>query len=157
MLFDNRMAGIDALPRDLEEEATCMVCQDIFTDPRLLPCLHTLCLACLKKWYQRTQITSNQHQGKIVCPTCRNLSDVPVSGDLEDLPTSSYESSLVDVLAIKQRSKSEVTCGNCEGKSYISEASYCFQCCIFYCVECVTAHRRMRKYRRHRALAVRDF
>lgn len=151
------MAGMDALLRDLEEEATCMVCQDIFTDPRLLPCLHTLCLACLKKWYQRTQITSNQHQGKIVCPTCRNLSDVPVSGDLEDLPTSSYESSLVDVLAIKQRSKSEVTCGNCEGKSYISEASYCFQCCIFYCVECVTAHRRMRKYRRHRALAVRDF
>ena len=151
------MAGIDALLHDLEEEATCVVCSEIFTDPRSLPCLHTFCLECLKQWYQTTQNTSSQHQGKIVCPKCRSLSDVAVSGDLEDLPTSSYESSLADVLAIKQSTKSKVTCGNCEEKSSISEASYCFQCCIVYCEGCVTAHRRMRRNKYHRALACRDF
>uniref|UniRef100_A0A3P9H2A5 RING-type domain-containing protein n=1 Tax=Oryzias latipes TaxID=8090 RepID=A0A3P9H2A5_ORYLA len=30
----------------LEELLTCPVCQDIFSDPRQLPCGHSMCLSC---------------------------------------------------------------------------------------------------------------
>ena len=141
---------------NLCEEVSCSVCSEIFTDPRHLPCLHSFCLHCLKRWHQTSQskLTSNR-QDVITCPTCRALSSVPRSCDLNDLPTSFYQNGLIDVLAIKECNKTQVTCGNCGEKS--SEASYCFQCCIFYCEECVTAHRKMRSSKNHRALALKEF
>ena len=147
-------SGTQAWLDNLREEVSCPVCSEIFTDPRHLSCLHSFCLHCLKRWHQTSQSTTNR-QDVITCPTCRALSSVPRSCDLNDLPTSSYQNGLIDVLAIKECNNTQVTCGNCGEKS--SEASYCFECCIFYCEECVTAHRKMRSSKNHRALALKEF
>ena len=37
-----------SLIRSLYEELTCPVCLGAFTDPRVLPCLHSLCLKCIE-------------------------------------------------------------------------------------------------------------
>ena len=145
---------VDTLLYNLRAEVSCPVCSEILTDPRQLSCLHSFCLQCLKRWYRTTQTTTNV-QDKIICPNCRTVSTVPESGDLEDLSTSFYLKGLVDVLAIKESNSTQVTCGNCDQKS--SEASYCFQCCIFYCEVCVTAHDRMRGNANHRSVALREF
>ena len=139
---------------NLRQEVSCPVCSEIFTDPRHLPCLHSFCLECLKRWHQKSQSTTNR-QDMITCPTCRALSSVPESGDLNDLPNSFYQNGLIDVLAIKECNNTQVTCGNCGEKS--SESSYCFECWIFYCEECVTAHKKMRSSKNHRALALKEF
>ena len=83
------------------------------------------------------------------------VSRIPESGDLEDLPTSFYLNGLIDVLAIKECKSSQVRCGNCDKKS--SETSYCFQCCVFWCEECVTGHNIIRSNKDHRVLALKDF
>ncbi|KAL9958027.1 hypothetical protein ACROYT_G034989 [Oculina patagonica] len=62
---------------------------------------------------------------------------------------------MIDVLAIKECKSSQVRCGNCDKKS--SDSSYCFQCCILYCQECVTAHNIMKNSNNHRVLALKDF
>ena len=139
---------------NLREEVSCPVCSETFTDPRHLPCLHSFCLECLRRWHHTSQSTTNP-QDMITCPTCRALGSVPESGDLYDLPTSFYQNGLIDVLAIKECSNTQVTCGNCGKKS--SESSYCFECCIFYCEECVTAHKKMRSSTNHRVLALKEF
>ena len=145
---------VETLLYNLHEEVSCPVCSEIFTDPKQLPCLHTFCFLCLKRWHQATQNTTNL-QESIICPNCRAVSTVPESGDLEDLPTSFYLKGLVDVLAIKESNSAQVSCGNCDQKS--SEASYCFLCCVFYCKECLTAHNKMRGNANHRSLALREF
>ena len=139
---------------NLRVEVSCPVCSEIFTDPRHLPCLHSFCLECLKRWHQTSQSTTNG-QDMITCPTCRALSSVPESGDLNDLPTSFYHNGLIDVLAVKECNNTQVTCGNCGERS--SESSYCFECYIFYCEDCVTAHKKMRSSKNHRALALKEF
>ena len=141
---------IKTLLQNLREEVSCSVCSDIFNDPKHLPCLHSFCLHCLKQWHRTS------HGGDTIrCPKCQAVSRVPESGDLKDLPTSFYLNGLIDVLAIKECKKSPVRCGNCDKKS--SETSYCFQCCIFYCQECVTGHNIMRSNKDHRVLALKDF
>jgi len=30
------------------DDAECSICTEVFTDPRVLPCLHTYCLKCIK-------------------------------------------------------------------------------------------------------------
>jgi len=111
---------------------------------------YSFCLHCLKQWH-----TTSHSRDTIRCPKCQAVSRVPESGDLKDLPTSFYLNGLIVLLAIKEYKKSPVTCGNCDKKS--SETSYCFQCCIFYCHECVTAHNIMRSNKDHRVLALKDF
>ena len=135
---------------NLREEVSCSVCSDIFTDPKHLSCLHSFCLKCLQQWYE----TCGGGEA-IKCPKCQTFSRVPASGDLKDLPTSFYLNGLIDVLAIKECNKTQVKCGNCDKKR--SEVSYCFQCCIFYCDQCVAAHNILRRNREHRVLAIKDF
>ncbi|XP_078344343.1 E3 ubiquitin-protein ligase TRIM45-like [Oculina patagonica] len=141
---------IKTLLYNLREEVSCSVCSDIFTDPKHLPCLHSFCLHCLKQWHR-----TSHGRDTIRCPKCQAVSRVPESGDLKDLPTSFYLNGLIDVLAIKECKNSQVRCGNCDKKS--SETSYCFQCCIFYCQECETAHNIMKNSNNHRVLALKEF
>ncbi|XP_068715136.1 E3 ubiquitin-protein ligase TRIM71-like [Montipora foliosa] len=135
---------------NLREEASCPVCQDILRDPRYLPCLHSFCLHCLIKWHR-----ASGGQVDLRCPKCQGRCRVPASGDLKDLPTSFFLSGFIDALAIKESDKTQVTCGNCDKKS--SKTSYCFECCKFYCDECLIGHNIMRGYKDHRVLAVKDF
>ena len=135
---------------NLREEVSCSVCSDLFTNPKHLSCLHSFCLKCLKGWYETCG-----GGDAIRCPKYQTFSQAPASGDLKDLPTSFYLNGLIDVLAIKECSKSQVKCGNCDQKT--SVASYCFQCCIFYCEECLIDHNIMRDKKEHRVLAVKEF
>ena len=141
---------LTTLFHNLRKEVSCSVCSDLFTDPKHLSCLHSFCLKCLKRWHK----TCGGGEA-IKCPKCQTLSRVPSSGDLKDLPTSFYLNGFIDVLAIKECKKTQVTCGNCDKKS--SVASYCFQCCIFYCEECLIGHNIMRDKKGHRVLAVKEF
>ena len=141
---------LTTLFHNLREEVSCSVCSDLFTDPKHLSCLHSFCLKCLKGWYETCG-----GGDAIRCPKCQTFSQVPASGDLKDLPTSFYLNGLIDVLAIKECSKSQVKCGNCDQNT--SLASYCFQCCIFYCEDCLLGHNIMRDKKEHRVLAVKEF
>ena len=141
---------IKTLLHNLREEVSCSVCSDIFTDPKHLPCLHSFCLHCLKQWHR-----TSHGRDTIRCPKCQAVSRIPESGDLKDLPTSFYLNGLIDVLAIKECRSSQVRCGNCDKKS--SETSYCFQCCVFWCEECVIGHNIIRSNKDHRVLALKDF
>ena len=135
---------------NLREEVSCSVCSDLFTDPKHLSCLHSFCFKCLQQWYE----TCGGGEA-IKCPKCQTFSRVPANGELKDLPTSFYLNGLIDVLAIKECKKTQVKCGNCDKKR--SEVSYCFQCCIFYCDQCVVAHNILRRNREHRVLAIKEF
>ena len=141
---------IKTLLHNLREEVSCPVCTNIYKDPKHLPCLHSFCLQCLKHWHR-----SSHGRDTIRCPKCQVVSKVPDSGDLKDLPTSFYLNGLIDVLAIKECKTSHVGCGNCQKKS--SESSYCFQCCMFWCEECLIAHNIIQVNKDHRVLALKDF
>ena len=141
---------IKTLLNNLHEEVSCSVCMTTFTDPKQLPCLHSFCLHCLNGILR----TSGRHD-IITCPECRRESRVPSSGNLKDLPTNFRINSLLDVLAIKQCNSTGVKCGNCDKRS--AQSLYCFQCCAFWCDDCITGHNIIRANKEHRVLAIKDF
>ena len=141
---------IKTLLDNLHDEVSCSVCMCTFTDPKQLPCLHSFCLHCLNE----IQRTSGVH-GKITCPECRRQFQIPGSGNPSELPTNFRINSLLDVLAIKECSTANVKCGNCNKRS--AQTLYCFQCCSFWCEECIFGHNIIRTNKEHRTLALKDF
>ena len=141
---------IKTLLDNLHDELSCSVCMCTFTDPKQLPCLHSFCLHCLNG----IQRTSGVH-GKITCPECRRQFQIPGSGNPSELPTNFRINSLLDVLAIKECSTANVKCGNCNKRS--AQTLYCFQCCSFWCEECILGHNIIRTNKEHKTLALKDF
>ena len=141
---------IKTLLDNLHDEVSCSVCMCTFTDPKQLPCLHSFCLHCLNG----IQRTSGVH-GKITCPECRRQFQIPGSGNPSELPTNFRINSLLDVLAIKECNTANVKCGNCDKRS--AQTLYCFQCCSFWCEECILAHNIIRTNKEHKTLALKDF
>ena len=141
---------IKTLLDNLHDEVSCSVCMCTFTDPKQLPCLHSFCLHCLNGIQRKRGV-----HGKITCPECRKQFKIPGSGNPCELPTNFRINSLVDVLAIKECSTANVKCGNCEKRS--AQTLYCFQCCSFWCEECILAHNVIRTNKEHKTLALKDF
>ena len=141
---------IKTLLHNLHEEVSCSVCMCMFTTPKQLPCLHSFCLHCLNG----IQRTSGVH-GKITCPECRKQFDIPGSGNPSGFPTNFRINRLLDVLAIKECNTAGVKCGNCDKRR--AETLYCFQCCSFWCQECISAHNIIRANKQHKTLALKDF
>ncbi|XP_016370608.1 tripartite motif-containing protein 35-like [Sinocyclocheilus rhinocerous] len=52
-----------------EEHFYCPICCDIFRDPVLLPCSHSICNSCVKTFWNR--------RGTQECPICRTVSSNP--------------------------------------------------------------------------------
>ncbi|KAL7864044.1 hypothetical protein AOLI_G00154640 [Acnodon oligacanthus] len=57
------MASLSSLP---EEDLLCCVCCDIFRDPVLLSCSHSVCKTCLQKFWRTKR--------SLECPVCRRRS-----------------------------------------------------------------------------------
>ena len=57
----------------------CRICALPFVNPKLLPCHHTFCQACIKKLTKR---------GRVCCPNCRKMCqtrDIVVDFRLEEI------------------------------------------------------------------------
>ena len=117
---------------------------------KMLPCLLSFCLHCLTGILR----TSGRHD-IITRPECRRESRIPSSGNLKDLPTNFRINRLIDVLAIKECNSTGVKCGNCDKRS--EQSLYCFQCCVFWCDDCITADNIIRANKEHRVFALTYF
>ena len=135
---------------NIYEHVCCPVCMNRFTNPKLLPCLHTFCLHCL----QTIQTTSGIRD-TILCPECRRNFAIPGNGDLNTLPTNFRLNSLLDALPVTECNISGVKCGNCEKTR--QQSAYCFTCCSFWCDDCLPFHNGIRTNKEHYVLALKDF
>ncbi len=128
--------GVDVVEKnleDLEKEITCAICQDHYTDPKTLPCLHCYCKQCILKLAFRVG------QGKqFPCPECRKDTVLP-EGGVEELQSDFKLNRLKSMyLKHKKALSKQVTCEICNAKA-IAEA-FCHQCDKFACKNCIHNH-----------------
>jgi len=69
------MARKFAVEKEVVDITECPICTELFTDPRVLPCLHTFCLRCLEDYGKDRPPGSD-----MPCPLCRKEFTVPDDG-----------------------------------------------------------------------------
>ena len=139
--------------QQIEEEITCSICGDLFTDPKTIPCLHTFCKRCIEK-----SIESNKKMASIVCcPLCH--APLP-QDDMSSVPTNFTINHLVEIFrkrkeAGKSLTLKEIKCSSCEAD--LPAVTWCIECENGLCQQCNDAHQRMKAFRSHNTVAIEEF
>ncbi|XP_028513566.1 E3 ubiquitin-protein ligase TRIM71-like [Exaiptasia diaphana] len=150
------MATSSSFRDNLEAQLTCAICNDIFTDPRTLPCLHTFCFKCIKDWNEACQ----REMKRLRCPTCRAV--VKIEGDdISKLPSSFTYKSLLQLFNVMKTKTDEQSqqqlpeCVGCNKRSVL--VGFCPQCEGMICNECINQHKTKSSIKTHQATLWSEF
>ena len=142
-------AAKEALAK-VEDQLTCPVCLDPYTQPRLLTCFHVYCQHCLEKMVIRDQ----QGQMFVTCPKCRRFTPLPPSG-VSSLQAAFHINNLFEIQeALKKvREPQKLACEKCSVTTQLA-SSYCRQCNSFICVACAKIHCEWEELKAHEVVSI---
>ena len=146
----------------LEHSLRCSVCLDTFKEPKVLPCCHTFCKACLERIlnpetsteYGTTEelLVKRQKRAKseesLTCPQCRIHVDLPDGGVDAFLTDFAIQTELKKEASAQLEKDNQKQCSLCESSSDPA-INYCDDCSYLLCDVCSKAHERQKQYRQH--------
>ena len=88
----------ESVMSSIQEEFTCVICQELFINAYTLPCAHSFCEWCIKEWMKR--------KGHKDCPICRKKI---TSDPVHSLALDNAVSTLVDKLSTDERKERQET------------------------------------------------
>uniref|UniRef100_A0A1X7U2B3 RING-type domain-containing protein n=2 Tax=Amphimedon queenslandica TaxID=400682 RepID=A0A1X7U2B3_AMPQE len=119
----------------LEEQLTCPVCLDHYTNPKTLPCLHSFCEHCL----EGLPLDKENKTCYLFCPTCRHCTELPEEG-VGAFPVAFTLNNLKEIYSLMKKvaDPQQVTCDNC---TTANATGYCKDCSKFLCQKCMDVHK----------------
>ncbi len=133
----------------LKKEVTCNICQNYYTDPKVLPCCHYYCKECIN------DSSSGSGVEKIFsCPDCSK--DVIIPKNLDHLQTAVFIPRMIEVHTKleKAHSKVQAKCEMCSGSKL---KAFCKECGQFICTECSKRHQKMKISADHKIISLAEF
>ena len=128
---------------ELEQLLTCPVCSDVYRDPVILPCHHTLCKRCLDCLKQANNF--------YMCPTCKSLADarkIKRDSRMRSLLELRMLDTVGAVTSAEEGGKAKMmtSCEVCH-RNVIEWR--CVECAQFLCHECKSNHGAIQVCREH--------
>ena len=141
-----RMTTKDYLPHHV----TCQMCSGPFSDPRILPCLHSFCCQCLHKEMEKVG-----PQKSLQCPTCLRNVPIPVGGAsaLTQNLHLGFEVEVAGYMSKLARS-SGVSCTLCVQGCNDPAVVFCCSCHMFMCKGGKECHNRFPHMSQHNVIGL---
>ena len=128
--------------KELEQQLTCPVCLDIYTNPKSLPCLHSFCRHCL----EGLPVYSQENKYFMKCPTCRTSAELPEPTGPAAFPVAFHINNLKEVYRLMKQERVM----NCS-KHDDSLRIFCEFCQELVCPDCAISD-----HRNHQCASVED-
>ncbi|XP_048191684.1 E3 ubiquitin-protein ligase Midline-1 isoform X3 [Perognathus longimembris pacificus] len=159
----------------LESELTCPICLELFEDPLLLPCAHSLCFNCAHRILVSHCATNEPVESisAFQCPTCRHVITLSQRG-LDGLKRNVTLQNIIDRFqkasvsgpnspsetrrerpfdATTMSSAEKVLCQFCDQDPAQDAVKTCVTCEVSYCDECLKAtHPNKKPFTGHRLI-----
>ena len=118
-----------ATAKHLDDITECPICTEVYTDPRILPCVHTYCLKCIEKWSEDLQPGD-----ELACPLCRKEFTLPSNG-VADLPKNFFVTKFLQMKELFDWIK-ERPCEACSGGEEREPDAEVRNVASLYCAAC---------------------
>ncbi|KAH7711233.1 putative proteinconserved [Aphelenchoides avenae] len=136
---------MDLIDANLAKTLECPVCLDVFDEPKLLSCGHTVCQKCVNMVVAKRQTDVNADMDCMKCPECGEETMIPPGG-----PKTNYR--LVDLVYRAQKQLVDVhACNDCGKQAPVADMFTCETCQesvnikpLWICAVCA-----MKKHRGH--------
>jgi len=144
-----------ATAKQLDDITECPICTEVYTDPRVLPCVHTYCLKCIEAWSK-----DKQPGDEVACPLCRKEFTLSSNG-VGDLPKNFLVANSLQInelsTAESKTSPCEACSGDEESESEVQNVAsvYCVECQMKICHICERAHKAFKSTRSHKLVEIR--
>lgn len=137
----------------IKELVQCALCLEVLHNPKMLPCQHTFCMACLAVYAGNSPI--------LECPICRTKIQVTSPNYISDLPSNLYIDSLLQLVGISNGSEKVATppqtplipgmqsvelfaagvrCTQCQTMCDSVDVTACEHCKMNFCRVCWSQH-----------------
>src|SRR6218665_151528 len=140
----------------LREITECSICLNVFMDPRVLPCIHTFCLDCLK----RISETAQKGPGdKLPCSLCRKEFVIPALG-IDGVPKNFFLENLLQYKMTLEMGSATIVCDVCSARDKSKTGQVptatmrCLECQENYCDACVNVHQFLKISRDHKLVNI---
>ena len=128
---------------NIKRTLTCQICQNLFVDPRILPCLHTFCCQCVESLVRNRPLKDKT----LKCPTCQLETELDSRASARTLPANSLLVSMLDFLRIQEGKT--IGCDICDDSEESLANVRCRECSLYLCGLHEEAHRRARDTKLH--------
>ncbi|CAK1551462.1 unnamed protein product [Leptosia nina] len=151
--IDNKTTKLPAT--GINDLVQCSLCLEILNTPKMLPCQHTFCLACLKVYVADLAVFS--------CPICNTRIQVNGPNFVDELPSNLYIDTLLHMVGMKTDKTtpnvtppttpasasgyqkvdlfaSGIRCTSCKTMCDNSDTSFCEHCKLNFCFVCWSQH-----------------
>src|SRR6218665_2978787 len=150
--------NIIKLHQQLEDITKCCICSETFTDPRILPCVHTFCLKCLEDLASKSKKKAGQYTQ---CPLCKREFLIPLEG-FTGIQKNFYLAKHIEIGRSMGRSSSRQVCGACLEDGFDATSAtqapltemFCTVCCTLLCENCLKIHRTCKLTKSHKLKTV---
>ena len=126
----------------LEEQLTCPVCLDLYTNSKILSCLHSFCQECLEGLPQEREARGDTYY--LSCPTCLQRTEVPREG-VGAFPVAFILNNLKEITQSLKKKASDPQQVTCDDHDKPLEV-FCETCKTAVCFHCVVHSHKDHKY-----------
>ena len=134
--------GSDSNWEKIRQEVTCVICRELFKDPKSMPCLHTYCKKCLMEAVAKRPHDPDLPRDRpaINCPLCRAEVSLSDKG-IEALPTNFSAARIVETVQLQDKLEKnrKPLCNSCEESDAVASCCDCRR--FFLCEHCVKVHK----------------
>jgi len=142
-----------ATAKQRDELTECAICTEVYTDPRVLPCVHTFCLKCIEGWSKE-----KQQEDKLACPLCRKEVTLSSNG-VRDLPKNFFIQNSLQMRELSSVESQSSPCETCSGGEVDEKkvaTVYCVECQQKICQTCEQYHKKFKATRQHSTVNIGD-
>ena len=139
---------------EIQNLLVCDVCKKTINEPKILPCSHSFCKACLENLTTQDEENVNGEGKKLDCPTCTSTVTLRANENVAGLPDNEFIVKLLNAVGPNRKQQASF-CSHplCKKEPSIT---ICMECDMLFCHACYSLHDTWPANRNHTMLSISE-